>query len=611
MDDFELEIKKEFINEALMNLEETEGSFMELETSADPKPLLDKIFRLAHNLKGGSRAVGFADVAEFTHRLENLVLKIQQGAVALSSGVVTTLLVANDTLAGMLVATKADLSATFDNAAILAQMQACIDGQTPAAESVAPKAAPAAEAPSPSPAEPLVAEEAEAPAEMPPPAADLFQEEPVAVVAAPTSAPIPEAVVAPAPSSAPATKAAPAPAGKEDEIVRVSLSRIEQLNNFVGELIVAQSVVLQQSQELMDRRVHASIRQLSKISKEIQSLSMSLRMLPVKPLVQKLQRVVRDTAVALGKDVQLNVSGEGLDIDKSVLDRLADPLIHILRNAVDHGLEDTEGRRQAGKATKGQVTLSFVNEGNNLVVEVQDDGKGINADVVRRKAIEKNLISASQSLTDKQVINLIFHPGFSTKAVTSEISGRGVGMDVVKTNVEKIGGHVDVSTEVGRGSLFRMKIPLSLAVIDGWVVRTPKGRYVVPVSQILETVSLKGCRISSGQAGIGTCFELRGAVVPLFELENVLGAKGGAIEPEHTALIVSVEGQTVGIVVSEIINSQQIVVKPIEFGITTQKGWIGSCVLGDGLPTLILSPSDLLEGRVSLSRDISAGRAAA
>lgn len=600
MDDFEIELKKDFLNEALMNLEEVESCFMELESSSETKPLLDKIFRLAHNLKGGSRAVGFPDVAAFTHELESLVLKIQKSEIELSTVVTTLLLRSNDRLVEMLVQLKDDLSATFDNAELITEIQNTMNNPQAAAAVVEPVVS-----------EPVVES---APAELEaieeqdyilPPIEAFF---PNGVIPLDNSEvqPVVQAVVA---KETPVKEAPKEHAKSEtkgdskttDEVVRVNLSRINTLNDLVGELIVLQSVVQQQS--FLDNKVklEASIRQAVKLSKDIQSLSMGLRMLPVKPLIQKLQRVVRDTATSLGKDVQLTLTGEQMEVDKSVLDRLADPLIHILRNAVDHGLEDVEGRKAAGKSRQGTVHLSFVNEGNHLVIEVKDDGKGINAEVLRKKAIEKQLISETANMTEKQLVNLIFHPGFSTKTVTSEISGRGVGMDVVKTNLESMGGNVDVTTTVGSGSLFRLQIPLSLAVIDGLVVLGENNRYVVPLSQVQETVNLRSQKVHHGQAGIGTCFELRGRVVPIVGLEEALGDRHAAEKYQGSALIVSTNDKLIALAVKDIVRSQQIVIKPLNNGIPPQSGWIGTCVLGDGLPTLIVNPIEVLRGKINFN----------
>lgn len=623
MDDFDLEIKKEFINEALMNLEETEGSFMELESSSDPKTLLDKIFRLAHNLKGGSRAVGFGDIAEFTHELENLVQKIRRDEIQLIPQLVTTLLRSNDRLVEMLSELKGNLEAKFENSDLITEIvgwiNGTITGEPPAVEPVIAESVAEVAITEVAIAEDeimnLVPELEEATASE----QDMFSQPPPAMPLAeeffdpkPTSS---ETVVAAKVSSNSPNKpsnSGNAPKSKDDEIIRVSLSRIDLLNDYVGELIVIQSVLQQQALSGNPDQLLASVRQITKISKDIQSLSMSLRMLPVKPLIQKLQRVVRDTAQSLDKEVNLEIIGEQLEIDKSVLDNLGDPLIHILRNAVDHGLETKEDRVNNGKSKQGSLTLSFSNDGNNLVVEVKDDGKGINGEALRKKAIEKKLISEMQQMTEKQLVNLIFHPGFSTKAVTSEISGRGVGMDVVKTNVEKIGGNVDVTTTIGVGSTFRLQIPLTLAVIDGLVVVSETQRYVVPLGQVQETINLKTQKVFSDKTGIGNCIDLRGAVVPLVHIDDALNIKKNSkINDSDTALIVNLQDRLMALVIKDIVRAQQIVVKPFTNGIIAQKGWVGSCVLGDGMPTLIISPTDLLKGKIKESSMESTIRGAA
>lgn len=639
MDNFDLEIKTEFINESLTNLEQSEEAFLELETSDDTKPLLDRIFRLAHNLKGGSRAVGFGDVAEFTHHLENLVLKIQKGAVALNSDVISTLLRSNDRLIEMLNGLKGSFDARFDNKDILHEIEGWLSGvSTQAVEQPSDSTAESLVTDAPKNVAENVAEAQldipESPSQIPEsPAVDIdqgpvvpdasaFFAEPKPAVAAPppttvqvsteiAELPLAKESIAVAPSepiqisrTEQKTETKSAGASLESESIRVSLQKIDVLNDLVGELIVIQSVVQSQAEQVASRKLAASVLQVAKLAKSIQEISMGLRMLPVKPLVQKLQRTVRDTAKALGKEIDLRVIGESMEVDKSVLDRLVDPLIHILRNGVDHGVESVDDRKASGKNPVGVISLSFENEGNYLVVVVKDDGKGIDSDVVKAKAIEKGLIHSSQALSDKQVLNLIFHPGFSTKAVTSEISGRGVGMDVVKTNVEQIGGSVELSTVRGSGSEFRIKIPLSLSVIDGMVVSSGAGRFVIPLSQVLESVNLKTFNMFEDQKGVMPSFDLRGQIVPLVNLDEALGMRRlPSAESQNTALIVLLDGRQVGIRVAEIVRSQQIVIKPLNGDLGVQKGWIGSCVLGDGLPTLIVNPSDLLSGKIRFGLD--------
>jgi two-component system chemotaxis sensor kinase CheA len=648
VDDFSRELKVEFINEALGNLEESEGAFLELETSTQNGPLLDRIFRLAHNLKGGSRAVGFGDVAAFTHELENLVLKIQKGGVSLTPDVISTLLRSNDRLIEMLSGLKEDLEERFDCSDLIQQIQDLVSGSnqgspSPQVSSVTPDDAVVESSTDGSAADENFSLNSVPQSlfgnEPPPPAPDaaaFFRDEyqkgyaqghkeadhkaTELISVAPlqkATLPLSKESQAQENEPAPATSILSAPhpvaeksdsaasqrsSGPDLEVIRVNLQKIDALNDLVGELIVLQSVVLSQTESAGSRKLFASTTAVSKLAKTIQEISMGFRMLPAKPLVQKLQRAVRDTAKAVEKSVELRVEGETIEIDKSVLDRLTDPLIHILRNAVDHGIEEPQQRQKNGKAATGQIVLSFENKGNNLVITIKDDGNGIDPDVIRRKAISKNLISSEQSLTEKQVLNLIFLPGFSTKDVTSEISGRGVGMDVVKTNVEQIGGAVEITSRIGEGSCFRLQIPLSLSVIDGLIVRTKSGRYVMPLSQIEQTVNLKSNRVHVDRSGMMPCFKLRGQLVPLVDLDQVIGSRSSEIQSgedaKSPALIVQVEGRLAALQVQEILKSQQIVVKPLNGEFSTQKGWIGSCVLGDGMPTLILNPTDLLAGKL-------------
>ncbi len=628
MSDFEIEIKKDFINEALINLEEVESSFVELESASesDRSKILEKIFRLAHNLKGSSRVVGFNDIAELTHELESLVSKIQKGEIPLTSDIISILLKSNDRTIVMLNQLKEDLDSRFDNADIIQEIKNLLE---PNEGVMTPQETPMtlnekveseihemgvelSESLIPQNNEPETHQSAET-LESKNSEPDLIEhrkkeqeQEQEQVKAQPQeinyssqkneskfNAPIKEEKN---------NKEKESDKAKDDEIIRVSLSRINVLNDYVGELIVLQSVVQQQIHQENKNNLNSSIRLMSKLSKEIQELSMGLRMLPVKPLVQKLQRVIRDTAKSLEKEVNFHILGENMEIDKSVLDRLVDPLIHILRNAVDHGLEKPQDRVAVGKNRLGQVSISFFNQGNHLMVEVKDDGKGIDITELRKKAIEKRIIGENENLNEKQLLNLIFHPGFSTKSVATEISGRGVGMDVVKTNIEKAGGQVEVTTQVGKGTWFRLQIPLSLAVVDGIIVANSLYRYVFPLAQVKEAVNLKNQNTFVDKPGLNWCLELRGVVVPLFSLDDVLNIKSKSIQNEGTAIVISVDDQLIAIVVQEIVRVQQIVIKPFGNGIASKQGWLGTCILGDGQPTLILSPIDLLKNKITRSQ---------
>lgn len=592
MSRFDVELKKDFIDEAIMNLEEVESSFMELENSTNPKPLLVKIFRLAHNLKGGSRAVGFGEFAEFTHVLESLVLKIQLDEIPLSSEVVSLLLRCNDKLIEMLKVLKEDLDSKFDNTDIIEEIQSWLNGTKVASPNDENNTKIEASIKFTSEITKIIIPKTES--EAPP----IVLEKPLPLNEIPKESKTQQILPTKEFTKENYKESTKEPKGVDDEVIRVNLSKVSKLNDFVGELIVLQSVVQQQIPK-EDIKINGSLRQMINLTKEIQNLSMSFRMLSAKPLIQKLQRIVRDTSQTLGKKANFLINGDDIEIDKSVIDLLADPLIHIIRNALDHGLESPEERIKIGKKESGDILLSLYNEGNFLIIEIKDDGKGINSKIIREKAIEKKVINQETTYTESQLINLIFHPGFSTKSTASEVSGRGVGMDVVKTNIEKIGGTVDVTTEVGKGSKFRLQIPLSLAVIEGLVVTTTKNRYVLPLNQVQETINLNISKLHKNKLGIGDCLELRGVVIPIFNLDELLNGKKTKDSAPGIGLIVNVDSQLIAIEVVDIIRAQQIVIKPFNNGLIPHKGWVGTCILGDGLPSIIFNPIELLEGLVT------------
>ncbi len=382
----------------------------------------------------------------------------------------------------------------------------------------------------------------------------------------------------------------------EDDSNRVSLARVEMLNNVVGELVIIQTVLNQHREEIENPLMLKSLSQLAKLSKEIQNISMSLRMVPLKQTLQKMQRIVRDTSKALDKKVILELVGEETEIDKTVLEHLADPLVHIVRNAVDHGLESTEGRIAAGKDEAGVVTIKALHEGNNLVIEISDDGKGINAKVIREKAIEKGVISANATMSEEEIVNLIFHPGFSTKSEVSEISGRGVGMDVVKTNIEKLSGEVKVITEIGKGSKFKVVLPLTLAIIEAMITKIGDERYIIPLGQVYESLS-PTADIVHHVNGVGDCLKIRGEVIPLFKISKALQRNLNE-KPLHEqiAIIVNTNERSFAVLVDDILHQQQVVIKKLGEEIKNQKGFMGSSILGDGRPAFILDLIELFAG---------------
>ncbi len=667
MDEFEIELKQDFLTESTDLLESAEMSFLNLENDRENMDILNEIFRLAHNLKGTSQAVGFMQLSALTHTAENLILKLKEGELKVTDEIVTTLLVFKDKVYEIIEGLKEDFNASFDFSALEDKLvriceHGSLSGEATAEEEMVVEPSIGEmqeqvevhsehieqfETPSFEPApvdeeeiEPvntleddlarLEAELKQIAAEPPKenqysdaaleslrelgmdipsdmeqakaPVAEVSAAEPVEV--APTINPTPISQNKPAPKASsgnggdsgdsgnkPSDSSAPKKANGPEESIRVKLSRIDQINNVIGELVILQTVVSQRRFEFVqDELMNKSITMMSKLFKEVQELAMSLRMLPIKSVFQKMNRIVRDTSLKLEKDVNLNLVGEDTEVDKTVIEKISDPLVHIVRNAVDHGLESPEARVASGKDKKGQIELMAFHEGNNLVIQITDDGKGINPDVIRRKAIEKRIISENSNLTDQQIIDMIFHPGFSTAEKVTDVSGRGVGMDVVKTNIEALGGQVKLRSKVGVGSSFKIILPLTLAIIEGVVVSADSEKFVIPLSQISEVSQVLPEDIESFSGGT-KLFKLRGEVLPLFFVNHKIG-KPIAEQKRFTTIIVRGLDYPFGVVVDDILNQQQVVIKKLGEDILNKKGMMGSAIMADGLPALIL---DVLE----------------
>jgi two-component system, chemotaxis family, sensor kinase CheA len=580
MDDFEKELKIDFLNEGQDLIDKSEQAFLILDKEGVNPHLLDEIFRLAHNLKGTSRAVGFAPIAELTHVAENLILKLKQQEVQATRQVISLLLQFNDAVRVMIEGFKNDLEATFDNHELQEQLESAVNGTLPeAAVDIIELSGQ------------NINEQAWADVDAT--AGFLNIELPQEVV---ESAPVEKIAPPKAPISASPKEEASAKVSKtssEDETIRVSLQKIDHLNNFVGEMVILQTVLQQRRNiHINDDISNKSIHQLSKISKEIQSLSMSLRMIPIKSTFQKLTRIVRDVSNALKKEIDLVIEGENTEVDKTIVEKISDPLVHIVRNAVDHGIEsEIQDRLDLGKLPKGKITIRAYHEAGLLAIEVLDDGKGLDPKKLITKAKEKGLIGENQNLDDQAAMNLIFHPGFSTKDQVTEVSGRGVGMDVVKTNIESLGGEVKISSQVGKGSTFKINLPLTLAIIDGMVIKQAHQRFIVPLSQVQEFVRLTNESVFS-PSGVGKFLKLRGDVIPLVDLAPLVS--GDVVEKNAMALIFHRgNGKKAGVIVENITNQQQVVVKPIGKELAYFKSAMGSSILGDGKPAFIIDLNEV------------------
>lgn len=637
MDDFEKELKIGFLEEAAQAIADVEQCFLALESDPDNVENLNKIFRLAHNLKGSSKAVGFDEFGHFTHEFETFILRVKNGELKASAAVVNLLLRANDHVSQMIEELKGNLDARFDSTELLSEMT---DFQEPSEEPV--------HAEEPEIEETFIQppiEQVEAVAVPVDPGVDVsadapVQEEPVvevsSVVQPPVTAANPTSVVEPVmvaavttaqsaveapqvasvqvsnqvskntppPPSTPTQQGASAAGGggagssaATDEYIRVALSKVETLINFVGEMVILQSVLKEQSHLLENPLVRKTVHQLGKVGKEIQDLSMGLRMVPVKPTFQKMVRIVRDTAQALNKEVGIQLQGEDTELDKTVLEKINDPLVHLIRNSVDHGIESVDIRRSRGKPDKGQVQLCAYQKSGKLHIEVIDDGGGLDPEKLQKIAIAKGVLKPGIQLTEKEAYQLIFAPGFSTKEKVTDVSGRGVGMDVVKTNISDLGGEIRIDSAIGKGTTFTIILPLTLAIVESMVVTYSNNKFVIPLSQVYETLNPKENMVQHSH-DLGNVLMLRGENMPLIRLGDFFDIKSSQPLTQMIAMVIRTGKDPFALVVDDILGQFQVVTKPLGSELSDTKGVSGTTILGDGKPALIIECNDLLKRKI-------------
>jgi two-component system, chemotaxis family, sensor kinase CheA len=379
--------------------------------------------------------------------------------------------------------------------------------------------------------------------------------------------------------------------------IRVDLARVDRLVNMVGELVITQSMLAQQISDISLANGTQAIRgheDLAVLTRELQECVMAIRMQPVKSVFARMPRLVREVSSKLGKSIRLITSGEQTEVDKTVIEELADPLTHMIRNSIDHGIEPAGERRQAGKPEEGTIELSALHAGSNILIHVSDDGGGINRDRLLAKAIEKGIVPAGAKLSDEEIDELLFSPGFSTAEKVTDVSGRGVGMDVVRRNIIKLGGRIQVQSTLGKGTRFTLIIPLTLAVLDGMVVAVGRERYILPLTSIIESYrpDPRHIRVVTGGMQVAS---IRGEYIRLVHLHALFGVPGAIIRPNEglVVLVETTQGGKIGIVVDELIGQQQVVIKSLLDNFDPVQGISGATILGNGRVALILDIEQL------------------
>jgi two-component system chemotaxis sensor kinase CheA len=568
----------EFLIESREGLDSLDRDLVALEESPDSKDLLGRIFRCFHTVKGTSGFLGFGKLESLTHAGESLLSRMRDGELRPSGSITSALLGTVDAVRVMLaeVETKGN-DGEGDYSQLTETLKALCRGEEPAAPS-APAAppAPAAAAPKASLPEPAPAPEPES------------QPEP---------APQPQAA---APAPAPAQQAEERHAAAPVESVRVDLTLLDNLVDLAGELVLTRNHIVQLSKGREDAVFATASQRLNFVTAQLQDGIMRMRMQPVSSLFSKFPRVVRDLARSCRKLVRLELDGRDTELDKSLIETIKDPMVHLLRNCVDHGVESPEVRAKAGKHPEGRIILRAYHQNGLVHIEVADDGNGIALDKVKKRGVERGLVTPERAelMSDSEVASLIFLPGFSTADAVSNISGRGVGMDVVKTNVEQVGGTVEVNTRSGQGTTFILKIPLTLAIIPALVVRCADARFAIPQVSVIELVRLTRAKQSLEWIHGAPVFRLRGKLLPVVFLEEAMGghvmppaANDNAEDedaPSQFLAVVQGPGRQFGLVVDAVLDQQEIVVKPLPKLFAEIGAFAGATLLGDGRVALIL-----------------------
>ena len=587
-----------FLAETTELLEKLDDDLITLEKTSDDTDLMNRIFRSIHTIKGASSFLGFDLLVKVAHKTEDVLNRLRKGELVVDPEIMDVILEATDLVKLLVSDIKAgDIQERETEGTISKLLPYLLDtagaNQTKAA---VPAATPSPEA---APESSVVSVAPEAPVDTTPTSTPT-----------PVTAPVP----VPKPATEPAPKKAPAPPkpaeGKGDDLsdnstVRVDVKRLDDLMNQVGELVLERNRMIQINQDLQQSDVNRAdfneefgklTKRMSFVTSELQMQVLKMRMIPVEKVFKKFPRIVRSMSRDLGKEVELQIVGEETELDRSVVDEIGDPLIHLIRNAMDHGLETPEVRLAAGKSRSGTLILAAVHEGNQIIISIKDDGNGIDTERVGRKAIEKGLITEEQfaAMSQREVFDLLFLPGFSTKDKATDLSGRGVGMDVVKTNIKKLNGLIEIKSTKGAGSEFILRLPLTLAIIQSLLVEVEGEIYSIPLSSVLETIRVdqRQFHLIGGQEVL----KLRDIVLPLIRLQRVFNVQPrGEADDFCYVVVVGAAEKRMGLVVTRLVGQQEVAIKSLGNYLANIPGIAGSTILGDGRVALIIDPVAMSE----------------
>jgi len=558
----------DFLIESIENLDRVDQELLVLEQQPDSGDVVASVFRSIHTIKGTCSFLEFENLEAVTHAGEALLSELRDGGLAMNSSIASALFRMVDVIRVMLASIEEDGSDGEESYEELIEILEGLQREVPAGCGEPSAARVGGHDPEPG---------------------QEHADEPPQVAARSGTSPASEGPAAARRSSQGSTAS--------QGSLRVQTGQLDMLMNLVGELVLTRNHLLQSTAESADPDTLTTTHKLNQITTALQEEVMRLRMQPIGRIWGKLPRIVRDISRSLGKQVSVELLGNDTELDKSLLEAITDPLTHLVRNSIDHGIEEPGERELNGKPAEGKLTLEAYHESGRVNIEVRDDGRGLDIESIRRRAVESGLISASHAadMTEAQVALLLFEPGFSTAEEVSSVSGRGVGLDVVKTNIERIGGLVELRSQAGRGTTVRIQIPLTLAIISALIVRCGGERYVIPQASLVELVRLEGRAVEEEIETIhhSSVYRLRGRLLPLVylsaELGNDTGGHGGGDGDEtRNIVVVQVDGQQLGLVVDEIDDTEEIVVKPLDMQLKGHPILAGTTIMGDGTVALIL-----------------------
>ena len=594
----DLELLGDFVSEAMEHLEAADVNLLTLETEPEDEEALNAVFRAFHTIKGVAGFLALDQIGALAHEAENLLDRARKGDLTLAGTAIDVTFDAVDTLKQMVDDVRSSLEtgepmpAEPSLPSLLSRIKAASSGQTTVEPVVPP-------ADSQKRVGEILVDRGVATQE----SVDVALQE---QSSDPEHHKLGEQLVRDGETSAKdvahALRSQKAGAGKQavhvKETVKVDADRLDLLVDAIGEMVIAESMVSQSPElaSVTSQQLTRQISQLDKITRELQEMATSLRMVPVRATFQRMARLVRDLAKKAGKNIEFVMSGEDTELDKSVVDQIGDPLVHMVRNAVDHGIENSsEDRERSGKSAVGRVELRAFHKGGNIHIEIEDDGRGLDRDVILAKGVERGVIREGDSLSDRETFNLIFEAGFSTAKKVTEVSGRGVGMDVVRRNIEALRGKTDIRSTLGEGSVFSIQLPLTLAIIDGMVIRVGHERYIIPTLSIVMSLRPETADIET-VLNRGEILKLQGNLLPLFRLGRLF-VTNDAEQDATQALVVVVEadGEKAGLVVDELLGQQQIVIKSLGESMHGIPGISGGAIMPDGHVGLVLDVGGLVK----------------